>query len=42
VRALLEQAGAEVEWVPHGGQHEIPYPVLERLAALVRRCFPQF
>lgn len=42
LRALLEQAGAEVEWVPHGGQHEIPYPVLERLAALVRRCFPQF
>ena len=39
LRGLLEQAGAEVEWVPHGGQHEIPAVVLERLGAFARRRF---
>jgi len=28
-----------VEWVPHGGQHEIPAVVLERLGAFARRRF---
>ena len=39
LRALLEQAGAEVMWVPHGGQHEIPHAALEGLGKLARRCF---
>jgi phospholipase/carboxylesterase len=39
LRALLEGAGASVEWVEHGGQHEIPPVVLERMGAFVRRRF---
>ena len=37
-RALLEGAGARVEWVPHNGQHEIPPVAVERLAAFARAC----
>jgi phospholipase/carboxylesterase len=37
LRALLEQGGATVTWVPHGGQHEIPAVVVERLTAFARR-----
>ncbi len=36
LRALLEGAGATVEWVPHAGQHEIPPVVLSRLGAFAR------
>jgi phospholipase/carboxylesterase len=36
LRALLEAAGAEVAWVPHGGQHEIGTGVLDRVAAFAR------
>lgn len=39
LRALLEDGGAEVEWVEHGGQHEIPRVVLGALGAFVRRRF---
>jgi phospholipase/carboxylesterase len=39
LRALLEEAGASVDWVEHGGQHEIPPVVLERLGAFARRRF---
>lgn len=39
LRALLEEAGASVDWVEHGGQHEIPSVVLERLGAFARRRF---
>jgi phospholipase/carboxylesterase len=38
LRALLEGAGARVEWVPHNGQHEIPQVAVERLAAFARAC----
>lgn len=38
LRALLEGAGARVEWVPHNGQHEIPPVAVERLAAFARAC----
>ena len=37
LRELLERAGASVEWVPHGGQHEIPSVALDRLGAFARR-----
>lgn len=37
LRALLEQAGARVEWVAHNGQHEIPMVAMERLGAFARR-----
>jgi phospholipase/carboxylesterase len=37
LRALLEAAGAEVEWVPHTGRHEIADPALERLGSFARR-----
>ena len=37
LRQLLEEARAQVEWVAHNGQHEIPMGVLERLAAFARR-----
>ncbi len=40
LRALLEKSGAEVEWVAHGGGHEIPPPVVTGLAAFARRRFP--
>jgi phospholipase/carboxylesterase len=39
LRDLLTSAGAEVEWVPHGGEHEIPEAVLDRLGAFARRRF---
>ncbi|MFO0758253.1 MAG: hypothetical protein U0359_17290 [Byssovorax sp.] len=38
LRALLEGAGAQVEWVPHHGAHEIPPPAVDRLTAFARRC----
>jgi phospholipase/carboxylesterase len=37
LRALLVDAGATVDWVPHGGQHEIPPVVLERLGAFAKK-----
>jgi phospholipase/carboxylesterase len=39
LRALLEEGGASVDWVEHGGQHEIPSVVLARLGAFARRRF---
>jgi phospholipase/carboxylesterase len=39
LRALLEGGGASVDWVEHGGQHEIPPVVLARLGAFARRRF---
>lgn len=39
LRALLEKAGASVDWVAHGGQHEIPLPVVTGLSAFARRRF---
>jgi len=36
LRAILEKAGAKVQWVPHGGGHEIPPVVLERVASFLR------
>jgi phospholipase/carboxylesterase len=39
LRALLEKAGASVDWVAHGGQHEIPPPVVAGLGAFARRRF---
>jgi phospholipase/carboxylesterase len=39
LRALLEEGGASVEWVEHGGQHEIPLEVVQRLGAFARRRF---
>lgn len=39
LRALLEKAGASVEWVAHGGQHEIPPAVVTGLGAFARRRF---
>ncbi|MEP7121526.1 MAG: hypothetical protein ABJE95_11470 [Byssovorax sp.] len=39
LRAMLEEAGASVDWVAHGGQHEIPPPVVTGLAAFARRRF---
>ena len=36
LRALLVESGAAVEFVPHGGQHEIPAVVLQRLGAFLR------
>jgi phospholipase/carboxylesterase len=37
LRDLMVQAGVEVEWIEHGGGHEIPDRVVERLGALVGR-----
>lgn len=37
LRAILERGGAEVDWVPHDGQHEIPEVVIARLGAFARR-----
>lgn len=42
LRDLLTSAGAEVEWVPHDGEHEIPRAVLDRLGAFARRRFARF
>jgi len=39
LRALLEESGAEVDWVPHDGQHQIPAVVFDRLGAFARRRF---
>jgi phospholipase/carboxylesterase len=39
LRAMLEEAGAKVTWVPHNGQHEIPSGVMERLGAFARARF---
>ena len=39
LRAMLIGAGAKVDWVPHGGQHEIPDVVLKRLGAFARSRF---
>jgi phospholipase/carboxylesterase len=39
LRALLEKSFAAVDWVAHGGQHEIPPPVVVGLAAFARRRF---
>jgi phospholipase/carboxylesterase len=37
LRDLLVSAGADVDWLAHDGQHEIPYPVIQRLAAFARK-----
>lgn len=42
LRDLLTSTGAEVEWVPHGGEHEIPQTVLDRLGAFARARFARF
>jgi phospholipase/carboxylesterase len=39
LRAVLDAAGASVEWMAHSGQHEIPPPVLNGLGAFARRRF---
>jgi len=39
LRVLLEKAGASVTWVAHGGQHEIPPPVVTGLGAFARQRF---
>jgi phospholipase/carboxylesterase len=39
LRTLLVDGGASVEWVEHGGQHEIPLLVLSRLGSFARRRF---
>jgi len=39
LRAMLVQAGATVDWVPHDGQHELPAVALERLGAFARSRF---
>jgi len=39
LRAVLVQSGATVDWVAHGGQHEIPAVALERLGAFARSRF---
>jgi|HubBroStandDraft_2_1064218.scaffolds.fasta_scaffold399431_1 phospholipase/carboxylesterase len=39
LRELLLAGGASVEWVAHGGQHEIPMAALERLGAFARSRF---
>jgi len=37
LRRMLEESGAAVEWVAHGGQHEIPPMVVQRLGAFLRQ-----
>ena len=37
LRRMLEESGAAVEWVAHGGQHEIPPLVVQRLGAFLRQ-----
>ncbi len=39
LRALLDGAGALVNFIPHQGQHEIPPAALDGLAALARERF---
>ena len=39
LKDLLEEAGASVTWVPHGGQHEIPMIVLQRLGTFAGERF---
>jgi phospholipase/carboxylesterase len=36
LRDFLSRAGLDVKWVPFHGQHEIPPPALDALAALIR------
>lgn len=36
--ALLDGAGAQRTFVPFGGQHEIPYPVIEGVGAFLREA----
>jgi len=40
LRDLLTAAGAQVTFRPFGGQHEIPYPVLEGLGAFLKQRLP--
>jgi phospholipase/carboxylesterase len=37
LRDLLAGAGADVDWLAHQGQHEIPASALEKLAAFARK-----
>ena len=37
LRDLLVANGADVDWLPHGGRHEIPEPVLARLGAFAKK-----
>jgi phospholipase/carboxylesterase len=37
LRDLLTGAGADVDWLAHAGQHEIPQPVLARLGSFARK-----
>lgn len=39
LRGLLEGAGAQIEWAPHNGQHEIPPLVCDRFGAFARARF---
>jgi phospholipase/carboxylesterase len=39
LRTLLVEAGASVDWVEHGGQHEIPLVVLQRFGSFARGRF---
>jgi phospholipase/carboxylesterase len=39
--ALLDGAGAQRTFVPFGGQHEIPYPVIEGAGAFLRATFDE-
>lgn len=41
LRARLEEAGLPVDWVPFGGQHEIPMPVLAGLSRFLAARFPR-
>jgi len=38
LREMLSDAGAEVDFFPFSGDHEIPLEVLHRLAHFVRDC----
>lgn len=40
LRDLLTQAGVNVEWVGFRGGHEIPFVVLGKLSAFLRRALP--
>ncbi len=37
LRDMLVAAGADVEWLAHRGQHEIPGPAVEKLAAFAKK-----
>jgi len=37
LRDLLVRAGADVDFLPHGGQHEIPPPALGRLGTFAKK-----